>query len=125
MTRTFRLAAILSIGSAMALTTLAHAQAPGMPPGAPGAPGGMRPGMPGPGGPGMAGGGQGGAAGAETITNTDSISSTTFVDPIGGEASVGDDSTSSLPNTGGEPLVMVLGGLALAASAFAVRRKLA
>jgi len=76
--------------------------------------------MPG-GAPGM--GGQGNTAGAETITNSDSFSETTFTDP-GGGLSAGDESIS-LPDTGGEPLLMVLGGLTLAASAFAVRRKLA
>jgi len=37
----------------------------------------------------------------------------------------GADAPSNLGQTGGEPLLMVIGGLALAGGAFALRRKLA
>lgn len=33
------------------------------------------------------------------------------------------DSTDTLPNTGGEPLIMSVAGLAIAAAAFGIRRK--
>jgi len=106
----------------MALTTFAHAQAPGGPPGAmrPGGPG--APGLPGgPGGVGQSGGGSG-----EHVTNVGTFGeSNAFDSSFSSTTTTTTTEDSTLPNTGGEPLLMVLGGLALAGGAFAVRRKLA
>jgi hypothetical protein len=49
-----------------------------------------------------------------TVTST----TTTTTNPIGG------DTYGTMPTTGGEPILMSLGGIATAASAFFMRRKL-
>jgi len=76
-------------------------------------------------------GGPPGAPAAGTTATTQTTSETIVQSPLSGD-SVSDDmaggemaAPSNLGQTGGEPLLMVIGGLALAGGALALRRKLA
>ena len=75
----------------------------------------------------------GSAADAGAITNTTTTTTTTGVAPDGTNgdfvdasgAAFGDTTadSSSMPNTGGEPMIAVLAGLSIAGAALAMRRK--
>ncbi len=81
--------------------------------------------------------GSAGSGSADTggITNTTTTTTTSGVSPDGSVAGNGgfvapDDAasggdTSSIPNTGGEPMIAVLAGLSIAGAAVAMRRKVA
>lgn len=99
--------ALLTLGTAL-LVSAAQAQAPGGPPAA-GAPAGA---------PGAAG-----AAGSATTVTNDQTTVTTTEDTFGGEA--GTELTAEpLPDTGGAPLAMAIGGAIIAAGSLLLRRKL-
>ncbi len=116
---------ILLSGLLVATTQIAQAQAPGAP-GAPGSPDGFN----------SPAGVAGGAADAGAITNTTTTTTTSGLAPDGtaidGGGFVAPDSaasdtmmedSSSMPNTGGEPMIAVLAGLSIAGAAVAMRRK--
>lgn len=63
------------------------------------------------------------AAGGATITNTEETVTTVSPDAIGVDTGEG-VSGEALPNTGGAPLVMALGGVLLAGGSLLLRRKL-
>ena len=112
---------ILLSGLLVAATSVAHAQAPG----GPGAFGG--PGAPGSTGTTDEAGGISNAPVASTTTTT----TTTGVAPDASfvpadDAAIGTGSfedSSSMPDTGGEPMIAVLAGLSIAGAALAMRRK--
>ena len=103
---------ILLSGLLVAATSVAQAQAPAPAPGAPGATG---------------------AADAGAISNAPAAATTTTTTTTGvspdvamvapDDAAMNSDSSSSMPNTGGEPMIAVLAGLSIAGAAFAMRRK--
>ena len=123
---------ILLSGLLVAATSTAQAQAPGSPGGGPsGSP------IPASGSSldssSSSIGGTGSAADAGAITNTTTTTTTTGVAPDasaeGGfvaadDAAVGDSaSESSIPDTGGEPMIAIVAGLSIAGAALAMRRK--
>ena len=119
---------ILLSGLLIATTQIAQAQPSGSfdprtgPSGAPGGPGSEGFGAP----------GSTGTADAGAISNTTTTTTTTGVAPDGStggfiapdDAATGDFTEgSSMPNTGGEPMIAVLAGLSIAGAAVAMRRK--
>ncbi len=108
---------ILLSGLLVAATSVAQAQAPGGldAPGGPGAPGTT--------GAADAGGISNAPASTTTTTTTTGVSpDASFVAPD--DAAIGSDAeSSSMPDTGGEPLIAVLAGLSIAGAAVAMRRK--
>lgn len=68
------------------------------------------------------------AADATTVTNANTTTTTEAVTTTSPDAAIGgasDANAAPLPNTGGEPLLMVLGGIVLAGGSLLLRRKLA
>ena len=128
MTRRTQLTSLLALGGALLWSGVAHSQYGGGYPGGGGGgggdPGGGAPaggGYPGGGGGGYPGGGGGGpAAGGgasdlSTVTNTSTETVTTDTAMV---------EEGTMPNTGGEPLLMSLIGSLTACGALALRRKL-
>lgn len=120
MTRQTKLATLLSVSSALIISGIAQAQAPAVPPPAPMPDPAAAPGAPGM--PGAPGGGSSSSSGLGTVSNDslDSTSSTTTTTTTTGL----DGDTDTLPNTGGEPLLMSLMGSLVAGSALLLRRKI-
>jgi LPXTG-motif cell wall-anchored protein len=111
MTRKSGLSWICGLGAALLMTTAAHAQ--GQPPyGAGGPP------------PGFQGGPPGGVPGAAGQTADSNAISTTATTVTSTETTEFVDDASTLPNTGGQPLLMALAGSMLAGSAFFLRRRM-
>ena len=84
------------------------------------------------GGPGSFGAPGGSAVGdAGAISNTTTTTTTTGVAPDSsgggfvpaGDAALGSSDSSTIPDTGGEPMIAVLAGLSIAGAALAMRRK--
>ncbi len=117
---------ILLSGLLVAATSVVQAQP--QPPGSfPGAPTGSFPG-----GPDGVGAPTGAAADAGGISNAPGVTTTTTTTGIAPDAQFvpADESfngtaadSSSMPNTGGEPMIAVLAGLSIAGAAVAMRRK--
>ena len=116
MTRRTQFASLLAVGSALLVSGIAQAQPPA------GAPGGPPPGMGAPGDPAAGGapGAPGGTADTGAVTNDTTTVTVTETDT----AAVGADETTTMPNTGGAPLLMALAGSLTAGSALLLRRKL-
>ena len=108
MTRRTQFASLLAVGSALLVSGIAQAQPPA------GAPGGPPAGDP------AAGGAPGGTADTGAVTNDTTTVTVTETDT----AAVGADETTTMPNTGGAPLLMALAGSLTAGSALLLRRKL-
>ena len=110
MTRRTQFASLLAVGSALLVSGIAQAQPPG-------GPGGPPAGDPAAGG---APGAPGGTADTGAVTNDTTTVTVTETDT----AAVGANETTTMPNTGGAPLLMALAGSLTAGSALLLRRKL-
>jgi hypothetical protein len=111
MTRRTQLTSLLAAGGALLVSGIAQAQ-PGGPPGSPGAPSAGAPGAP------------GGTTDTGAVTNATDTTTVTVTDTDPAVAAVGAEETSTMPNTGGAPLLMALAGSLTAGSALLLRRKL-
>lgn len=109
--KTLRLTVLAAVLAALT-SQAAFAQAPGTP-GAPGSPDAA----------GAAPAGDSGVITNATTTTTTTTTAPTAGVPIEAEIVDGVEMDATLTNTGGAPLLMSLAGLALAGSAFAIRRK--
>ena len=117
-----RLASLLGLGSALLLSGVAHAQtATGTPPGM-AAPGySSSPGYPG------SSSGSTSSAPTGAVNNQQAVDSSTTITSSSSDLSSTDVSATddgTLQNTGGEPWMMALGGIAIAAGALTVRRRI-
>lgn len=115
MTRRTKFASLLTLGSALIVSSAAYSQYPGGGSSYPGSSGSSYPGSSG--GSSYPGGGGGTTGGASDMGSVDSSAVTTT------DTTVTTD-TTTIPNTGGEPLLMTLLGSMVAGSALMLRRKL-
>lgn len=115
MKRRTQFVTLLGVGSALLMSSAAHAQ--GYPGGGsyPGGSGGYPGGSSGGGYPGGSGGASGGATDAGAVSSSSTTTDTTLTTTT---------TPDTPPNTGGEPLLMSLFGSLTAGSALFLRRKL-